>query len=236
MNSGETRRFLDKALEEFRTTADPDNRLRSLWKISQLAEITTDEELYELASVTAVEEDPRLRGELCYTISRSQRPQLIQILRKMIMDKNPYVRRSAVTALSELGGSEATLSAIASILDELDRLGSIVTELKEDLVSIHSSIERATNSAKTLSPGSEIIIDEYMKSWETYLRYERELLREHKGKYVAIYGKEIVGIDSNDESLAEMIYEKYGFVEALICKIEEEGEPIQMPPPRKIVG
>ena len=74
-----------------------------------------------------------------------------------------------------------------------------------------------------------------MKCWETYLRHERELLRDHEGMYVAIYGAEILGIGENMEELAEMVYEKYGSVEALICMIEEEGEPIQMPPSRVVL-
>lgn len=77
-------------------------------------------------------------------------------------------------------------------------------------------------------------MDNYMKCWETYLRHEGELLRDHRGMYVAIYGDDIVGIDESMEKLAEVVYDKYGSVEALICKIEEEEEPIQMPPSREI--
>ena len=70
-NPDGTRKFLNDALKEFRTKLDPDDRLRSLWKISQLVDNTTDEELYELAAAAAVEEDHRLRedrgryGRLC---------------------------------------------------------------------------------------------------------------------------------------------------------------------------
>jgi len=137
VNPDETRRFLDDALREFRAAGNPDSRLRSLWKISQLAENTTDEELYELASAVAVEEDYRLRGEICYTISRSQRPQLIRILRGMIRDENPYVRRSAITALGELGGvREAMLAAIEPILDDVDNLRTTVTNMEEKLLHL----------------------------------------------------------------------------------------------------
>ena len=85
------------------------------------------------------------------------------------------------------------------------------------------------------SNAHENVMDDYMECWNTYLRHEKELMRDHKGKYVAIYKKDIVAIGEDMESLAETIYEKYGPVEALICKIEEETEPIQMPPPRNIV-
>ena len=234
--SGEMRRFLDNAMKEFRATMDPDNRLRSLWKISQLVENTTDEELYELAAATAVEEDPRLRGEICYAISRSRRPQLIQILKEMIRDKDPYVRRSAMAALNELGGSAAVLTVMEPILDEVDKLRSVVNHLEEKIQHIHNKIEGNSNTDE-ISPSADraTIMDDYMRGWETYLRHEKELIQEHSGEYVAIYGGEIVNISEDEESLAEMIYEKYGTVEALICRIEKEEEPIQMPPPREIV-
>ena len=54
--------------------------------------------------------------------------------------------------------------------------------------------------------------------------------------YVAIYGGKIVSIGETPEELAEILYKKYGSVEALICKIEEDDEPIQMPPPREVLG
>ena len=240
MNPDETRRFLDDALEEFQTAASPDNRLRSLWKIGQLVESATDEEVYELASAAAVEEDHRLRGEICYTISRSQRPrlrsQLIPILRGMILDKNPYVRRSAITALGELGGvHEATLAAIDPILDDVNLLKSTVTRLEENLIHLHNGLEEFADAVVVSSSAHEVIMDDSMRCWETYLRHERELLQDHRGRYVAIYREEIAAIDDDVEKLAEVIYEQYGSVEALICEIEEEGDPIQMPPPREIV-
>jgi len=74
--------------------------------------------------------------------------------------------------------------------------------------------------------------DDRIKCWETYLRNEKELLRDHKGEYVAIYNGNIVGIsNSSDVELAKMLYDSHGAVEAFIYKIEEEDEePIQMPP------
>jgi len=45
-----------------------------------------------------------------------------------------------------------------------------------------------------------------------------------------------VGVGEDEEKLAEVIYKKYGPVSALICKIEEEDEPISMSPPREIIN
>lgn len=235
MNPDKTRSFLDDVLKDFRIAVDPDGRLRSIQKISQLVEDATDEELHELAAAAIVEEDHRVRGELCYTISRSRKPQLIEVLRGMTQDENSYVRRSAITAIGELGGlREAALAAIDPILDDVDELRATLAELEEKLVHLRSNVEEAEDT-DSISSGREVVMDDYMKCWETYLRHEEEFLRDYRDMYVAIYGDEIVSIGENPEELAEILYKKYGSVEALICKIEEDDEPIQMPPPREVL-
>lgn len=235
MNTDGTRNFLNDALQDFRKAKDPDSRLHSLQKVSQLVEDATDEELHELAAAAVVEEDYRVRGELCYAISRSRKPQLIEVLRGMTQDENPYVRRSAMIALGELSGiREATLAAIEPILDDVDDLKAALNNLEEKLNYLRSNIEESEDT-DSASSEREIVMDDHMKCWETYLRHEKDLLRDHRGKYVAIYGEEVIDIREDMEKLAEMVYEKYGSVEALICKIEEEEEPIRMPPSRVIL-
>ena len=154
----------------------------------------------------------------------------------MTQDENSYVRRSAITAIGELGGlREATLAAIDPILDDVDELRATLAELEEKLVYLRSNVEEAEDT-DSISSGREVVMDDYMKCWETYLRHEEELLRDYRDMYVAIYGDEIVSIGENPEELAEILYKKYGSVEALICKIEEDDEPIQMPPPREVLS
>jgi len=116
----------------------------------------------------------------------------------------------------------------------VNRLKAGMNDLEEKLSYLRDSIEDS-EGVDSLSSGREIIMDDHMRCWETYLRYERELLQSHRGMYVAIHGEEIISIGDSMEELAEMVYEEYGFVEALICKIEEEDEPIQMPPPRVVL-
>jgi hypothetical protein len=228
------REFLSETLKKFKESRDSENKLRNLQTISQLVTDTTDEELYELASATALSEDHRIRGEICYTISRSQRSKFMPILRDMVKDENSYVRRSAIKALNKIAGpEEATFSAIEPILDEVEELKSAISRFEEKLNFLNKSIEKL---AEVTRSREEQFMDDYARSWETYLRHERELLRDYRNKYVAIYKDEVVGIGEGEETLAEIIYEKFGFVEALICKIEEEGEPIQMPPPREIIA
>jgi len=230
-----TRGSLNNALKDFREATDSDGKLHNLQKISQLVKDATDDELHELAAAAIVEEDYRVRGELCYTIQRSQRPELVEVLRGMTQDESSYVRHEAITAIGELSGiREATLAAIEPILDDVSKLKAGMNDLEEKLSYLRDSMEDS-EGVDALSSGREIVMDDHMRCWETYLRHERELLQNHKGMYVAIYGEEILGTNESMEELAEIIYEKHGPVEALICRIEEEDGPIQMPLPRVIL-
>ncbi len=230
MDLNETpRTIVDNAIKKFHSSKNPDDRLRSLWKISQLVEDTTDEELYDLAQAVVLEDDARLRGEICYAISRSGRPRLIQFVARMLQDNNQYVRQQAITAISKMDTVKNT-----SVLD-IESLLNIVNELKATIANLEKEIDRI-KSSRLLTNSEEIVMDDRMKSWETYLRNEKELLRDHRGKYVAIYKGDIIAIDESDERLAKMIRDKYGDVSALICKIEEEEEePVQIPYDRNIV-
>jgi hypothetical protein len=227
-----SRNMVDNAIKGFRSSNNPDERLRYMWNISQLIEDTTNDELYELATAVAIEDDPRLRGEICYAISRSRRPQLINFVKDMVQDKNKYVRKEALTAISELNGSnEATLAVIEPLVNAVNEIRSILTNLQKDLNNIRNSAIKPTSQVYKSSSIDGIAMTDRMKCWEVYLRNEKELLQNHRDEYVAIYKGEIVGISPSDLKLARMIHDTYGDVEAFIYKIEEEDEePIYLPP------
>ena len=233
MKSDETsRKMVDNAIKGFRSSNNPDERLSYMWNISQLIEDTTDDELYELAAAIATEDDPRLRGEICYAISRSRRPQLISFVKGMVQDKNQYVRKEALTAISELNGSnEATLAVIEPLVNAVNEIRSTLTNLQKDLNNIRNNTIKPTSQVYKSSSIDGIVMTDRMRCWEIYLRNEKELLQNHRGEYVAIYKGEIVGISPSDLELAKMIHDMYGDVEAFIYKIEEEDEePIYVPP------
>jgi len=215
------RKMVNKSIRIFHESDDPDERLSNLWNISQLIEDTTDEELYDLAAAVAIEDDPRLRGEICYAISRSRRPNLIKIVENMATDENQYVRKQAIEAISEF----------LKVIDAVGDAAKLMSEsrLRELLLHIFPEINlEADDKSKT---NDIIILDDRMIGWETYLRNEKELLREHEGEFIAIYKGDILGIGESETELAKMIYGKYGAVEALILKIrEEDKEPLEIPP------
>jgi len=232
MDSEETpRKMVDNALKGFRTNTNPDDRLNCAWIISQLVEDTTDAELYELAAVVATEEDPRLRGEICYAISRSRRPQLANVIKGMAQDKNQYVRKEALTAISELNGINSNMmSVIESLVNAVNELRSMLVSLQKDMKNIQNNTVKSISSSLRSANIDGIVMNDRMRCWETYLRNEKELLRDHKGEFVAIYNAKIVGVSPSDLELANIIHDYYGAVEAFIYNIEEEDEePIQMP-------
>ena len=231
MDSEETpRKMVDNALKGFRTSTNSDERLSCVWVVSQLIEDTTDVELYELAAVAATEEDPRLRGEICYAVSRSRRPQLANVIKGMAQDKNQYVRKEALTAISELNGINSTMmSVIEPLVNTVNELRSMLVSLQKDMKNIHYTVKSINSSPRSANIDG-IVMNDRMRCWETYLRNEKELLRDHKGEFVAIYNAKIVGVSPSDLELANMIQDNYGAVEAFIYNIEEEDEePIQMP-------
>jgi hypothetical protein len=233
MNSEENpREIVDNALKGFRTSKNPDERLSHLWNISQLIEDTTDDEIYELAAAVAVEDDPRLRGEICYAISRSHRPTLINFIKDMAQDENHYVRKEALTAISELNGSmDATMTIMEPLLNTVNEIKSAITSIQKEIVKLRKGSARPSNIEPRFLSSDGIAMDDRVRSWETYLRNEKELLKEHNGEFVAVYKGEIVGVSTSDVELADMIQDTFGEVEAFIYKIEEENdEIIEIPP------
>ncbi|HGJ65366.1 TPA: HEAT repeat domain-containing protein [bacterium] len=215
------RKIVNDSLQKFRESGNPDERLSNLWNISQLIDDTTDEELYELANAVAVEDDPRLRGEICYAISRSRRPNLISIVENMMLDEDKYVREQALSAIREF------MKVVDAINDAVKLMND--SRFKEIFSKKVKSNKKKAGNSYNMNDG--IILDDRMKNWETYLRSQKELLKEHKGEFVAICNGEILGINENEQKLAKMIHDKCGHIEAFILKIEEDNkEPIEIPP------
>ncbi|MGB9596239.1 MAG: HEAT repeat domain-containing protein, partial [Candidatus Poribacteria bacterium] len=227
-----SRKIVVNALKGFHASKNPDERLSHLWNISQLIEDTTDDELYELAAAVAVEKDPRLRGEICYAISRSRRPALINFVKSMAQDENHYVRMEAINAIGEINGSvDAIMTVIEPLSESINEIKSAITNIQKEISNIKKRSVGMNNPELKFNPSDGIVIDDRLKSWETYLRNEKELLRDHKGEFVAIYKGEIIGIGPSDVELAKMINDKFGEVSAFIYKIEEENdEIIEIPP------
>ncbi len=70
---------------------------------------------------------------------------------------------------------------------------------------------------------------------EAFERLKEVLLKEHEGKYVAIYGGKVVDSDEDDKKLARRVYRRYGLEPILIRKVTREApKPELLPGPRRL--
>jgi hypothetical protein len=64
-----------------------------------------------------------------------------------------------------------------------------------------------------------------------FLRKLPQLLKSHRGEYVAVYRGRIVGHGPDDEKLAYQMYTRFGDVTFLIARVEEEPTVYELPSP-----
>ena len=76
----------------------------------------------------------------------------------------------------------------------------------------------------------------FLRDMDVFNRLKRELLKneEYRGKFLAIYNGEIVGVDEDDSKLSRLIDKKYGNVSAYIGKVAEEEEIIELSSPELV--
>ena len=68
----------------------------------------------------------------------------------------------------------------------------------------------------------------------TYERMKSDLLKTHKGKFVAILNGELIDSDANKETLTERVYRKYGYRTMLIREVMEAPRIYQMGGPQLV--
>lgn len=72
--------------------------------------------------------------------------------------------------------------------------------------------------------------DEPLVAEEQVFRRKRvQLLRHHEGRFVALYGERVVGYGTDDEELAQKMFEKLGDVPFYIAKVEKEPTVYELP-------
>ncbi len=61
-----------------------------------------------------------------------------------------------------------------------------------------------------------------------------QLLKGHRGEYVAVYHGRIVAHGPNDEELARQMFTRLGYVPFLIARVEEEPTVYELPSPEAV--
>ena len=126
---------LDALMEmaEFEEAVDPDERLARLQHMSQMIGRIDEKELESLAQRMFSDEDPRLRGEMCYGLGRlgavSFKPVLQAIIGK---DPNRWVQKEAINALKSLEEQEVPESQAEPKQPLRDPIRRILDEFEQD--------------------------------------------------------------------------------------------------------
>ena len=74
------------------------------------------------------------------------------------------------------------------------------------------------------------------KERAAFVRLKDQLLRTHRGKFVAILNGEVVGVDEDDRTLTRRVYAEYGYVPVYIDRVVEKPPVRRILSPKKVVG
>ena len=74
------------------------------------------------------------------------------------------------------------------------------------------------------------------KERAAFVRLKNQLLRTHRGKFVAILNGEVVDVDEDDRILTRRVYAEYGYVPIYIDRVVEKPPVRRILSPKKVVG
>jgi hypothetical protein len=137
-------------MDEFLKAEHPDERLKRLQRISDSSRYLPDDALRSLAVETLQDEDPRIRGEMCYALGRSERPYFASLLQLLEDDSDPWVRKQARAALRMLEKATSVVpSAVSQALTQFAEPGSIQSVAASQMSLLISYYNGALKQART---------------------------------------------------------------------------------------
>ena len=199
---------------EFAYVTPPDERHRLLQHISQLVNYLPEGILRRLAAESMRDEDPRIRGEMCYALGRSGRPRFKSMLQPLLNDPHRWVRQQAAKALKMLdeaapkvpiapkvippdygdlgwGAYIETIPPIPSYADLqhlMNRLAEEMTVLRKELA------EALTCLPSQPDEYARHVVEEMRRNQEAYERVEPELLKKHAGQFAVFCDGELIAV------------------------------------------
>jgi len=69
-----------------------------------------------------------------------------------------------------------------------------------------------------------------------YEANRKPFLSEYEGKYIAIINRQVVDSDREFSQLAKRVYEKYGYRDILMTRVDAELKVVRIPSPRLVNG
>jgi hypothetical protein len=72
---------------------------------------------------------------------------------------------------------------------------------------------------------TEVVLSDFEREAEAFEKLKPFLLQHYLGRYVAIYGGEVVATGDNQFALLRQVHQKYGPVACYIDKVEAQERP-----------
>lgn len=194
--------LLEGLIEEFEQAPTPRLKLAKLQHISQQSLYLPDGLLYRLAGSALRDPDFTIRGEMCYGLGLTGRPQFIPLIQRLLEDREPYVRKEAEKALAKLEQAareqvEVLLSARSDLQEQIARLTDEVALLRQVLR------EALPRLARPVPDHTRQVLDEFERNHRAYEREEPQLLAEHRGEFAAVCDGEIVAVGPDEAQVLQ---------------------------------
>ncbi len=170
--------------ERFANAETSQERLEEIQKIGQLYSFVPKPILAAVFPVGLADADPRVRGETCYVLGRTENPQVRTWLNRMLDDEDDWVRGQAQDALKKLSHEPDMRKRIETLRDQIDGLRS------------------------AMQPGLELglaakLLDEYRRNERAYRATEEQLLEAHSGRFAVFCDGKLVHVaDTREEAIA----------------------------------
>jgi len=108
--------------------------------------------------------------------------------------------------------------------------------LQSDVNELKNAVQKLTETVRGIArPGSTgIVMSDFVRERDAYLRMERELLDKYPEQFVGIYKGELVAVNPDKMELMVEIRKTKGNIRAFIRKVAEEQPQIKLPTSRRM--
>ncbi len=169
-------RMATLAATRFKRSGSVGERLRQLQYVSQSTRDLSDVMLLALAAENLQDEDPRIRGEMCYGLGMSERASFIPLLQPLVKDPNTWVREQAENAVRRLEG--------VSLKGFIEEIKELRKEVREAIAQDELPSDDYTRQ----------VYEEAQRNREAYERQQPGLLEKYPGQFVAFCEGELVAV------------------------------------------
>jgi len=101
-----------------------------------------------------------------------------------------------------------------------------------NMPDVGNLIEKKTNDIKSEDLLISEEVDDFESAKEYYRKAKEQLLKKYRGKYIAIFNNQVIDSDEDFSKLAQRVYEKLGYRDIYMPRVDLKEEVVRIPSPR----